>query len=142
MIFAIAVANRSLVHLGAVVVVLANYGRFWADLLAVFVRPFKEGPLHGLAFLFPPDGIYYLATRWDRFQPTFRRMITSCIPIVLVVLAYAFSPVVNPSVKDVQGVGGRFGSGVEERRQEIRDDVRGIEGKFEATRKPRGDSER
>jgi hypothetical protein len=145
MIFAIAVANRSLVHLGAVVVVLANYGRFWADVLAVFVRPFKEGPLHGLAFLFPPYGIYYLATRWDKFQPTFRRMVTSCIPIVLVVLAYAFLPVVNPAVQDVHGVRARLRSGVQELRQEIRDDVKELESKLpslEAIQKVGADSDR
>ena len=39
MIFGIVVQNAAFVHLGAVVVVLANYGRFWADLLAFFVRP-------------------------------------------------------------------------------------------------------
>jgi hypothetical protein len=142
MIVAIAIANRGLVHLGAVVVVLANYGRFWADLLSVFVRPFKEGPLHGLAFLFPPYGLYYLATRWDHFKPTFRRILTSCIPIVLVVLAYAFLPSVNPAVKDVQGVRARLRSGVEELREEIRDDVRGIKGKLESTKNARSDSER
>ena len=142
MIFAVAIASRGLVHLGAVVVVLANYGRFWADVLAVFVRPFKEGPLHGLAFLFPPYGVYYLVTRWDKFQPTFRRILTSCIPIVLVVLAYAFLPGANPAVKDVHGVRARLRSGVEELREEIRDDVREIEGKLEATRKVGADSER
>jgi hypothetical protein len=126
-IFGIAVENRSFVHAGAVVVVLANFGRFWADLLAVFVRPFQEGPVHGLAFLFPPYGVYYLATRWDRFEPTLRRMITSCIPIVLVILAYAFLPSVNPAVKDAQGVRARIRSGVEELRTEIRDDVRQLE---------------
>ena len=38
MVFGIAVENRGFVHTGAVVTVLANYGRFWAD-LAGAVRP-------------------------------------------------------------------------------------------------------
>ena len=44
MILGIVAENRPFIHTGAVVVVLANYGRFWADLLAFFIRPFKEGP--------------------------------------------------------------------------------------------------
>jgi hypothetical protein len=99
MVFGIAVAQHGLIHTGAVVVVLANFGRFWTDLLSLFVRPFKDGPMHGLMFLFPPYGIYYVASHWDKFKPTFRRMLTSCIPIVLVVLAYAFIPTVDPDVQ-------------------------------------------
>jgi predicted Zn finger-like uncharacterized protein len=136
-VFGIAIENRGLVHAGAVGVFLANYGRFWADLLAIFVRPFKEGPLHGLAFLFPPYGIYYLATRWDQFQPTFRRLVTSCIPIVLVVLAYAYLPSVNPAVKDVHGVRARLRSGTEELGHEIREDVKRLESKLPSLGRPK-----
>ena len=103
MVFGIVVENRAFVHLGAVVTVLANYGRFWADLVALFVRPYKDGPIQGMAFLFPPYTVYYLATRWSRMKPILRRIATSCIPIVLVVLAYAFLPSINPEVKDVAG---------------------------------------
>jgi hypothetical protein len=104
MIFGIAVAQRGLVHTGAVVVVLANYGRFWTDLLALFVRPFKEGPIHGLAFLFPPYGIYFVASRWDKFKPTFRRLVTSCIPIALVILAYTFIPSIDPEIQQARTI--------------------------------------
>ena len=114
MIFGIVVENRPLIHTGAVVVVLANYGRFWADLLAFFVRPYKDGPLHGLAFLFPPYMIYYLATRWDRMKKIVRRIATSCIPILLVVLIYGFLPSANPEVKDVQGFGAKLEAGKQE----------------------------
>ena len=89
-------SSRGLVHAGAVVVVLVNYGRFWADLIAFFVRPFKEGPFQGLAFLFPPYTVYYLFAHWDRMKPILRRMLTSCIPIALVILAYAFLAVGQP----------------------------------------------
>ena len=117
-------------HAGAVVVVLVNYGRFWADLLAFFVRPFKDGPLQGLAFLFPPYAVYYVFAHWDRMKPILRRMLTSCIPIVLVVLAYAFLPSVNPEVKDVQGVGARLESGTEVLDKEIRGGLKQIEGEL------------
>ena len=96
MIFGIAAENRKLIHTGAVVVVLANYGRFWADLLALFVRPYKDGPVHGLAFLFPPYTVYYLVTRWDSMKKIVRRIATSCIPILAVILIYAFDSSANP----------------------------------------------
>lgn len=98
-VFAIAIGNRPLIHTGAVVVVLVNFGRFWTDLLALFVRPFKEGPVHGLMFFFPPYAIYFISRHWDRFQGTFRRLLTSCAPIVLVILAYAFIPVIDPAIQ-------------------------------------------
>ena len=102
MVFGIAVAHRGLIHTGAVVVVLVNFGRFWTDLLALFVRPFKEGPIHGLMFFFPPYGIYFVGKHWDKFKPTFRRLATSCIPIVLVLLAYAFIPSIDPEIQSAR----------------------------------------
>jgi hypothetical protein len=127
LVCAIAVSNTSLVHVGAVVVVLVNYGRFWTDLLALFVRPFKDGPLHGLAFLFPPYGLYFVVTRWRQVKPTLRRMATSCIPIVLVVLAYAYLPWVNPGVENVQGVSAKIEAGEKELVREIHEGVKEIE---------------
>jgi hypothetical protein len=123
MVFGIAVENLAFVHLGAVVIVLANYGRFWADLLALFVRPYKDGPIQGVAFLFPPYTIYYVATRWSRMKPILRRIATSCIPIVLVVLAYAFIPAVNPNIKDVEGVEAKIETGKKELDKEIDQDL-------------------
>jgi hypothetical protein len=104
MIFGVAIAHRGLVHTGAVVVVLANYGRFWTDLLALFVRPFKEGPIHGLLFLFPPYGLYFIGKHWDKFRSTFRRLLTSCIPIALVILAYAFIPSIDPEIQSARTI--------------------------------------
>jgi hypothetical protein len=127
MVFGIVVENQAFVHLGAVATVLANYGRFWADLLALFVRPYKDGPIQGLAFLFPPYTVYYLATRWSRMKPILRRIATSCIPIVLVVLAYAFLPSINPAVKDVASVTARLEKGKEEVDKEVSEELQKIE---------------
>jgi hypothetical protein len=104
MVFGIATAQRGLIHTGAVVVVLANFGRFWTDLLALFVRPFKEGPVHGVLFFFPPYTVYFVGKHWDKFKPTFRRLVTSCIPIVLVLLAYAFIPSIDPDIQSARTV--------------------------------------
>ncbi len=127
MIFGIVVADRALVHTGAVVVVLANYGRFWADLLAFFVRPYKDGPLQGVAFLFPPYTFYYLTMHWNRMKPIVRRIATSCIPIVAVILAYAFLPSVNPAVMGLPGVTAKLRAGKQEVDREIDSDLRQVE---------------
>jgi len=143
MVFGIVVENRGFVHTGAVVTVLANYGRFWADLAALFVRPYKDGPIQGLAFLFPPYTIYYMATRWSRMQPILRRIATSCIPIVLVVLAYAFLPSIDPAVNDVKGVAAKIEKGKQELDKEIDEDLQKIEKKltdFGDRGKPAADS--
>jgi hypothetical protein len=143
MVFGIVVENRAFVHTGAVVIVLANYGRFWADLLALFVRPYKDGPIQGLAFLFPPYTVYYLATRWSRIQPILRRIATSCIPIVLVVLAYAFLHSVNPAVNDAASVTTKIEEGKQELEREINEDLQKIEKKltnFGDRRKPAAES--
>jgi DNA-directed RNA polymerase subunit RPC12/RpoP len=137
MILGIAAENRPFIHTGAVVVVLANYGRFWADLLAFFIRPYKDGPLHGLAFLFPPYAIYYLATRWDHMKKIVRRIATSCIPIVLVVLIYSFLPSANPEVKDLRGFGAKLKAGKQELDKEIESDLRGLEEKLIELEKPK-----
>jgi hypothetical protein len=130
MIFGIVVEHRGFVHAGAVVVVLANYGRFWTDLLALFVRPFKDGPLQGIAFLFPPYTLYYLASHWHKMKPILRRIATSCIPIVLVVLAYGFLPSVNPAAKDVEGFVPKLKAGAAEVETEIRSDLKTLEGEI------------
>ena len=126
MIFGIAVQARPLVHMGAAVVVLMNYGRFWADLIALFVRPYKDGPLQGIAFLFPPYTVYYLMTRWDHMKKILTRIATSCIPILLVIVIYGFIPFVNPGAKDVQGIGAKLQAGKEELDKEIEQDVGAI----------------
>ena len=129
-LFAIVTSSRGLVHAGAVVVVVVNYGRFWADLIAFFVRPFKDGPIQGLAFLFPPYTVYYLFAHWDRIKPILRRMLTSCIPIALVILAYAYLPSINPEVKDVHGVRARIKIGTEVLKKDIRGGLKQIEGEL------------
>jgi hypothetical protein len=119
MIFGIVAEQSNLVHVGAVVTVLANYGRFWADLLAFFLRPYKDGPIQGLAFLFPPYTLYYLTVHWDRMRPIVRRIATSCIPIVAVILMYSYLASVNPAVKDAKGIQGHLEAGNREVNREV-----------------------
>ena len=130
MIFGIVVQNAQFVHTGAVAVVLANYGRFWADMLALFVRPYKDGPLHGILFLFPPYTLYYLATRWDSMKKIVRRIAFSCIPIILVFLLYAFLPSVNPDVKDAKSLGAKLQAGKVELDKDIQSELQQLEKKL------------
>ena len=137
MIFGITVANRAFVHTGAVVVVLANYGRFWADLIAFFLRPYKDGPLQGVAFLFPPYTFYYLTRHWDRMKAIVRRMATSCIPIVLVVLAYAYIPPVDPEVAKVQGVRAKIKAAKQELDMDIDSELTKVESEVRSLAGPK-----
>ena len=86
--------------------------------------------MQGLAFLFPPYTVYYLATRWGKMKPIVRRIATSCIPIVLVVLAYGFLPFVNPAAKDVKGFVPKVKAGAAEVETEIRSDLKKLEGEI------------
>jgi hypothetical protein len=127
MIFGLVVRNMAFMHTGAVGVVLANYGRFWTDLLALLIRPYKDGPLEGLAFLFPPYTVYYLTRHWNRVRPIVRRIATSCIPIVLVVLAYAFLQVGDQPINDVNEIPARIEAGEKELRKDIDDAIKKVE---------------
>jgi hypothetical protein len=137
MIFGIVVENRGLVHTGAALVALANYGRFWADLFAFFVRPYKDGPLQGVAFLFPPYAIYYLTVHWKQMKPILRRIATSCIPIVLVVLVYAFLPWVNPEIKDLQGVAAKIEAAEKQLKQDVDSDLQKAESEVRNLKLPK-----
>ena len=123
MLFAIVISNRGLAHVGAVVVVLVNYGRFWTDVAALFIRPFKDGLFQGLACLFPPYALYYLFAHWDRVRSIPRRIATSCIPIVLVLLAYAFIPTVNPKVARIPDIPSKLRSAKSELIKDVENDL-------------------
>ena len=123
MVFGILIEKRQFVQTGAVAVVLANYGRFWADLFAFFVRPYKDGPLHGLLFLFPPYTIYYLVTRWDGMKKIVRRIAMSCIPILLVIVMYGFLPSVNSDARNAQGIAAKLQAGKDELDRDIESDL-------------------
>jgi hypothetical protein len=62
---------------------------------------------------------------------------TSCIPIALVVLAYAFLPFVNPAVRDVQGITAKIETGGRELVEEIRVDLQKLERELPSPKNPR-----
>ena len=80
---------------------------------------------------------YYLATRWDSMKKILRRIATSCIPILGVVLIYAFDPSANPEVKNVQGVGARLEAGKHQLDKEIASEFKDLEKKLSKPQKPK-----
>jgi hypothetical protein len=76
-------------------------------------------------------------------KPILRRIATSCIPIVLVVFAYAFLPLINPAVNEEASVTAKIEKGKQELDEEINEDLQKIEKKltdFGERRKPAADS--
>jgi hypothetical protein len=58
----------------------------------VFIKPFQEGLLHGLAFLLiPPYAIYYVATRWKLMKQPFKKAIGAFGPLLVLLLFVFFS---------------------------------------------------
>ena len=60
------VGSRSLMVLGATVVVALNLGRIVAGVANLVVIPFRESPLQGIFFLIPPITFVYLAQNWQK----------------------------------------------------------------------------
>lgn len=90
-------------RLGAVGVILTNLGMLVVGLIYLVSLPFKEGPLYGLANLFPPYAVYYWVTRWPRMRGPVMKTLSSFTPILLVALAYVFykeTPVVEQAVEE------------------------------------------
>jgi hypothetical protein len=131
LLFGFVAEKMWLFHLGAVGIVLANLGKLVADVTYVVVKPFKESPLHGIGFLFPLYTIYYMYTRWKQMKPAFVRLLGSCAPILLVILAYAALPEVNPKIKGNEPVKERLRGSVEEIEEEIKSDVGQVGKKIE-----------
>jgi hypothetical protein len=88
----VAVRNRPLVYLGATVVVLLNVGRFASGLANLVVIPFRDNPLKGVLFLFPPYTLYYLWANWGRVRKPVYRIAEPLLTLGLVVGAFAYVP--------------------------------------------------
>ncbi|WP_165245109.1 hypothetical protein [Paludisphaera soli] len=84
--------NRSMALFGAEVVVLLNIGRIVTGLANILAVPFREGPVTGLLFLFPPYTIKYMIDHWNKLRRPVRRVAMPMLTIALVVLAFLFLP--------------------------------------------------
>jgi hypothetical protein len=84
--------SRPVALLGATAVVLLNAGRLASGLANLVLIPFKEGPLQGIAFLFPPLGLVYLARNYQRLHKPIQRVAEPLLTVGLVFLAFALIP--------------------------------------------------
>jgi hypothetical protein len=84
---------RSVAYPAAVVVFAASVILFALGGFEVFVKPFKESPLHGLAFLFlfpPIYMIYYSATRWTAMKRPVKHALGAFLPLIVLVFSFLF----------------------------------------------------
>lgn len=84
--------NRPLALMGATVVIGLNLARIIAGLANLLVIPFRDGPITGALFLFPPYTIYYLSTRWYKLRRPTLRVVEPVLTIAAVILAFTFIP--------------------------------------------------
>jgi hypothetical protein len=71
--------------------------------------------------------LFYVRTPWNHMRKIVRRIATSCIPILFVIVIYGFLPSANPKVKDVRGFGAKLEAGKQELDKEIESDLNGLE---------------
>lgn len=82
--------SKSMMHLGAVAVVVSNISMLCVGVAYLVSLPFKESLFQGLANLFIPFyAIYYWSTRWHKMRRPVYKTLGSFVPILLVGIAYA-----------------------------------------------------
>jgi hypothetical protein len=86
------IGSRSLLVLGATVVVLLNIGRLVAGIMNLIVIPFRESPLQGIFFLIPPLTFIYLAQNWQKVHRPVKRIIGPIVTILMVGMAFVVWP--------------------------------------------------
>jgi hypothetical protein len=92
LILGVMIHSRSMALLGATVVVLLNVWRLVTGIMNLVVIPFRDSPIQGLLFLFPPYTLYYLYAHWNRVSKPARRVMEPILTVLAVVLAFAFVP--------------------------------------------------
>jgi hypothetical protein len=105
--------KHSLTILGISAIVLLNVVRLGAGLFNLVVIPFRDNPVKGLLFLFPPVTIYYLWTNWYKWRKPIRRIMSPVLTLVLVIAAYAYVPWLNGNKKAQAKLQDRLGDAVE-----------------------------
>lgn len=81
---------KTLMHVGAVLIVGSNISMFCVGTSYLFTLPFKDSLRQGLACLVPFYAVYYWITRWQRMRLAVLNTLAAFIPMLLVALAYFF----------------------------------------------------
>lgn len=93
---------KTLMHIGAVLIVGSNISMLYVGASYLFTLPFKDSLRQGLACLVPFYAVYYWATRWHRMRKAVLNTLAAFIPMLLVALAYFFykeAPVIEQEVE-------------------------------------------
>ena len=98
----IVMKSRPMALAGATGVILLNIGRLVTNGFALFVRPFKTSPVHGILFFLPPYTLYYVATRWKSMKKATLCFLEPALTIGLVVLAFTLVPWLSSGNVDEQ----------------------------------------
>lgn len=99
-IIGILLRREHLAYPAALAILLINIGRLVLDGAALVSVPFKDGPAKGLIFLIPPFTFVYLAQNWRKMKKAFLRFLSPAVPILGVLLAFAFIPWLHTGGKD------------------------------------------
>ena len=84
--------SRSVAIIGAAGVVIPNLIRVGISAASFVALPFLAGPVKGILFFIPPFTFYFLYRNWNRMKKAILRVVGPLVPIVIVVLIYAFVP--------------------------------------------------
>lgn len=110
-ILGVVLHNYPLVVISATVVVLLNAGRLVAGLGNLVAIPFRDSPLKGVLFLFPPYTVYYISKHWRRVQRPFQRVWEPLLTVGVVILAFALVPWLSGDTPDQAGALTRIEAG-------------------------------
>ena len=78
-------------HLGAVVIIVANLGILVVGISYLVALPFTDGLVRGTScLLLPPYTLYYWISHWHKMRKPVRKTLGAFLPIALVGIAYFF----------------------------------------------------
>ncbi|MFO1095083.1 MAG: hypothetical protein U0992_17520 [Planctomycetaceae bacterium] len=84
--------RRDVAVIGATGIILPNLGRFVVNGAYLVIAPFKDSPIQGVLFFIPPFTFFYLYKHWKRMKKATLQFISPAIPILAVLLVFAFVP--------------------------------------------------
>lgn len=122
------VGSRSLMVLGATVVVLLNIGRLVAGVANLVVIPFRESPLQGIFFLIPPITFFYLAQNWHKVHRPVKRIVGPIFTIFMVGMAFVVWPWLHSEERPQGSIRDQVKSGFRAAAKEIRKEAEQVPG--------------
>jgi len=111
--------KHSLTILGISAIVLLNVVRIGAGLFNLVVIPFRDNPVKGLLFLFPPVTAFYLWQNWSKWRKPIRRIIGPVVTLAVVIAAYVYVPWINGNKRAQANIKDRIDTAVESIKKDV-----------------------